>query len=157
MSLGCQQQGWHESAAGIVLPLRGRRCQGTGSQTNTPLCNISLWGCLTYRPLPQGRCFSKKENITKTRAQGVISTLKQSSKPAGTVLALPALLAALQGIPPPKGSEKDGSSSGQHSSREQHVPVCVPEQKKTTPCNLTATEVLAQHVANSSPFAAPAA
>lgn len=45
---------------------------------------------------PTGLChkegvFSKKENITKTRGQGAISTLKQSREPAGTVLALPAL------------------------------------------------------------------
>lgn len=146
VSLGCQQQGWHESAAGIVLPLRGGWCQGTGSQTNTPLCNISLLGLPHLLAWVTRKVFfQERKHHQNQRPRGYQHT-KAEQQASWDSLSFTCPSAALKGIPPhPRALRRTGPahpSIAQHRSREQHVPDCAPEQKKTTPCNLTVTEVL---------------
>jgi len=137
------------------------------ARRQTRLCvTFVRWGCLTYEPAKIGRkakgIFPRRKASPKLQANGLPAHKSRAASQLGQAFSftcprqiyLPG--AALHGIAHPRAPRRGGSHACRHCSGELYVHICAAKQKKTAPCNLTATGVLG-YGANSSPFSVPVA
>lgn len=150
-----QRQGWHESAAHIVLPST-RLTVPRNRLRQTCLCAAPVrCGCLTYKPVGGSKgwgvgegktkgIFPRRKTSPKLQANGLAAHQSRAVRQLGQFWLYLSAGGSSPAVhsPHPTPPRRGGCSSCQHHSGETYVCVRTAEQKKTVPRNLTVTEVL---------------